>query len=62
MSVVVTRVVTRVDLYLGSEGGGSLFLRNVGIYLKVHTAFQPGRTTTTQRFKILVFKGKNPVT
>jgi hypothetical protein len=30
-----------------SLGGGSIFLRNVGIYLQVHTALQPRRPTST---------------
>jgi hypothetical protein len=29
------------------EDGGSIFLRNVGIYLQVHTAFQPRRPIST---------------
>jgi hypothetical protein len=30
-----------------SEDGGSMFLRNVGIYLQVHTTLQPCRSTST---------------
>jgi hypothetical protein len=29
------------------EHGGSMLLRNVGIYLRVHTALQPRRPTST---------------
>jgi hypothetical protein len=29
------------------EDGGSMFLRNVGIYLQVHTALHPRRPTST---------------
>jgi hypothetical protein len=30
-----------------AEDGGSIFLRNVGIYLQVHTVLQPRRPTST---------------
>jgi hypothetical protein len=31
-----------------SEDGNSIFLRNVGIYLQIHTASQPIRPTSTE--------------
>jgi hypothetical protein len=31
----------------GPEDGGRMFLRNIGVYLKVHTALQPRRPTST---------------
>jgi hypothetical protein len=30
------------------EDGGSMFLQNVGIYIFVHMALQPGRPTSTK--------------
>lgn len=48
MSLVVIRVVTRVHLCVSPEGGGSLFLRKVGVYLQLHTALQPARTSKTE--------------
>jgi hypothetical protein len=46
MSILVLWVVMLCGLvgrYLSPEDGGSMFLRNVGIYLQVHTALQPRR-------------------
>jgi hypothetical protein len=37
---------------LNPEDGGSMFLRNVGIYLQVHTTLQPKRTISTLCFQI----------
>jgi hypothetical protein len=30
-----------VEVFFKAEDGGSMFLKNVGIYLQVHTALQP---------------------
>jgi hypothetical protein len=37
-----------VDIYdFNPKNGGSMFLRNTGTYLQVHTALQPRRPTST---------------
>jgi hypothetical protein len=40
------------SMFQGPEDGHSMFLRNAGIYLQVHTASQ-SRTTTEKWMKIL---------
>jgi hypothetical protein len=44
-----------------TEDGGSMFLRNVGIYLQVHTALLPRRSTKTAlNMKMAVFWDFSP--
>jgi hypothetical protein len=42
----VLEAVTITMLVFRAADGGSMFLRNVGIYLLVHMALQPRRTTS----------------
>jgi hypothetical protein len=34
-------------MYFSPEDGSSMFLRNFGVYLQIHTALQPRTLTTT---------------
>jgi hypothetical protein len=42
------RIQNCIYILLATKDGGSMFLRNVGIFLQVHTAFLPRRPTSTQ--------------
>jgi hypothetical protein len=64
MSMFFFRVVTPCELvsrhqrfggtYFSPEDGGSMFLRNIGVYLQVHTALQPRRPT--ENFSLTLLK------
>jgi hypothetical protein len=43
----VLNCIVRRDSYFSPEDGDSIFLRNFGIYLRVYTASQPRKTTSS---------------
>jgi hypothetical protein len=46
--VTTCRVVGTYRLHLQAEDGDSMFLRNVGMYLRIYTELQPRRKTFSQ--------------
>jgi hypothetical protein len=45
--VIPCKLAGRCERFFSPEDGGSVFLRNVGIYLQIHSAWQPRRPTST---------------